>query len=159
MAPIKLLKSSWVLCLFFLCNEVHAYRLSSLLVCDNKDYLFKNYFYMQRAGKKVKEWYQYYPIVDETMSVVDVNVTLIREKEAPTKVRLIYFKKGEKQSHFDKTFSLKRVGREFYFKDFDYAKDIPNPQTMPGILNMVLLGQKQQPLCRIKQTYRYVSYD
>lgn len=133
-------------------------RLGGIPICDNKDYLFKNYFYMEKNGVKSKEWYDYYPIVDESISVVDVSVTLIREITAPDKVRLIYIRDGEKSSLIDKEYNLQRNDREFTFVDFDYGKDIPDPQKTPGKLHMILLS-KGKPLCRVRQIYRKISYN
>lgn len=134
--------------------------MSGVAVCDSGDYLFKNYFYVENQdGSKSKDWYEYYPIVDESISVIDVNVTLIKEVTPPAKVRIVFIKEGDKSSHLDKTYDLKRVDREFYFTGFDYLKDIPNPQKTPGQLHMVLLDQKNVPLCRVSQKYRSISYD
>lgn len=164
MVQIKSYRVYWIVLSFLaLSGVVRAdadYKLSSLTVCEYEEYLFKNHFFLTNpAGKKVKGWYRYYPTVDQSMSVVDVNVAMVKAKVVPVKVRMIFFKQGEKQSHFDKTYSLKRDGKEFYFKDFDYSKDVPDPQVMPGSLHMVLIGQNSQPLCRIQQNYRQISYD
>lgn len=143
---------------------VEAFALTSrdinnIPICNDKEYLIKNYFYKDKAnGAKEKDWHRYYNQVDESSVVVDISMSLMREVAVPDKLRFIFTKDGKNKKILDKDFALKRVEREFFLEGFDYKKVIPEPQSTPGKLQMVLL-RENKPLCRVEQKFVSISYD